>query len=231
MNAGRDVERLISTWLTEEAIDRPRDRVLATVHQAIERTPQRRFGVAWREPMYVNPLRLAGMAAVFVVAVIGAALVGRATAPDDAGGPSSPGPTSSATASGPSLEDYRAARDAICVRYSAQMNPLKPQIDGLTGQETPADDRAVAVQAMTDIVTLNEAMTTELNRLKPPTTLEADHVVQITDYQHMSALLRQELAQVAAGDYAGALALELATDPLSQDIASFENVNDLSHCP
>jgi hypothetical protein len=231
MNAGRDVERLISNWLTEEATDRSRDRVLATVHQTIEHTPQRRFRVAWREPMYVNPLRLAGMAAVFTVAVIGAALVGRATAPGGAGGPPSPGPSSSEAASGSSLEDYRAARNEICLSYSAQMNPLKPQIVGLTEPGTPADDRAVNVQAMTDIITLNEAMTAELSRLVPPTALEADHLVQITDYQHMSALLRQELERVAAADYAGALALDLATNPLSQDIGRFENANHLSHCP
>ena len=55
MNAGRDVERQISAWLTDEATDRSRDRVLAAVHQAVERMPQRRFGAGWR----VNSIRVA----------------------------------------------------------------------------------------------------------------------------------------------------------------------------
>jgi hypothetical protein len=79
MNAGPDVERLISTWLVEEAPERAPDRILGAAGTTIDRTKQRRFA-AWREPMLVSTSRLVAAAAIVIAAVVGAGLIGRSTA-------------------------------------------------------------------------------------------------------------------------------------------------------
>jgi len=73
MNAGRDVEQLIATWLVEEAPARAPDRILADARARIDRTKQQRFADAWREPMTISTRRLLVAAAAIVLAVIGAA--------------------------------------------------------------------------------------------------------------------------------------------------------------
>lgn len=95
MNAGRDVERLIAGWLTEEAPGRAPDRLLESTADVIDRTKQRRFLAAWREPMTISLRGLALAAALILVVAVGAAWVGRSTA-SVGNGPQSPSP-------GPSL--------------------------------------------------------------------------------------------------------------------------------
>jgi hypothetical protein len=80
MNAGPDVERLISDWLVEEAPERAPDRILGEASTTIERTKQRRFGAAWREPMMLSTSRLVVAAAVVIAAVVGAGWIGRSSA-------------------------------------------------------------------------------------------------------------------------------------------------------
>ena len=59
MNAGHDVERLISDWLASEAPVRAPDRVLESAGNVIDRTKQRRFAAAWRERFMQLTLRRA----------------------------------------------------------------------------------------------------------------------------------------------------------------------------
>jgi hypothetical protein len=230
MNAGRDVERVIAGWLEEEAAARAPDRVLGAARQSISRTGQRRLVVAWREPMYVSPLRLAGMAAVFAVAVVGAAWFGRMTASSGVGGTpiATPTPTASAEAT---IAQYRAARNQICTRYAAELNPLKPQLNGIYDAATTAADRATKVQALTRIADRADEMIGELQALTVPAAVAADHNTQLARLQDTTSLIRQALARVAAGDLAGAQALDLATDPLSRNVEAFESKYQLAACP
>ena len=80
MNAGPDVERLISDWLVEEAPERAPDRILGEASTTIERTKQRRFGAAWREPMTLSTSRLVVAAAIVIAAVVAAGWIGRSSA-------------------------------------------------------------------------------------------------------------------------------------------------------
>ena len=48
MNAGPDVEPLLSDWLDEEAPARAPDRILLTAADRLDHTRQWRFGVTWR---------------------------------------------------------------------------------------------------------------------------------------------------------------------------------------
>ena len=72
MNAGRDVERLITDWLAEEAPPGAPDRLLESARQAITRTSQRRFGANWRDTMNTTLARLVaiGAAAALTVGVV-----------------------------------------------------------------------------------------------------------------------------------------------------------------
>jgi hypothetical protein len=72
MNAGRDVQRLISGWLEEEAPTRAPDRILTSAAHVIDNTKQRRaWRAPWRLPM--NPaIRVAAIALVAIVAVAAA---------------------------------------------------------------------------------------------------------------------------------------------------------------
>ncbi len=103
MNAGPDVERLISGWLREEAPGRAPDRVLEAAGRTIDRTRQRRFVAGWRESMF--GLRgLAAAAAIAALVVAGAFYVTRPSlGPGDQPTPSitiEPTPTIASTGSG-----------------------------------------------------------------------------------------------------------------------------------
>jgi len=229
MSAGRDVERLISAWLTDEATDRSRDRVLVAVREAVDRMPQRRFRAAWREPMYISPLRLAGMAAVVSIAIAGAGLIGRATAPNQAGGHPSAAPSPVATEV--MLESYRVARDAICERYEALVDPLKPQLDGIYDPELPEGDRLTKTAALAAIGDGFDAMIAELAALPVPAEIAEQHAENLADWNAVLRLIREAVGDVQAGDLVNAERMDRATDAFSEDIISFERSFRLKSCP
>jgi hypothetical protein len=236
MNAGRDVERLIAGWLEEEAEGRAPDRVLDGARRSIATTGQRRLVVAWREPMYVSPLRLAGLAAAFAVAIAGAAWFGRVTAPAGVGGEPTSTPAASVPAPSPessqaAMHDYRTTRNEICTRYADELNPLKEQITGLYDTATPAATRAAGIQTLSHIADRLDALIGELRTIPAPPAVAADHVAYLARFQDAVSLIRQELVQLAAGHLAEAQALDLATDPLSRQQEAFENKYGLAACP
>jgi hypothetical protein len=230
MSAGRDVERLISSWLIEEATDRSRDRVLAAVRQAVDRMPQRRFGAAWRDPMYVSPTRLAVMAAALVVALLGGAAIGRMTAP--AGGSGGPAPTDSPSGSTRDpLVQYRADRDAICERYLAATDPLRPQFEDLYNPEETAAERAPKIAALDAFADQYDLMVSELAALAAPVEIAADHAATVARYDAVGSLIHGVVGRLNAGDLAGAQSLDLATDPIAREIERFETNQVLVGCP
>lgn len=229
MNAGRDVERLISAWLTGEAPDRSRDRVLTAVHQAVDRMPQRRFGAAWRDPMYISPTRLAVMAAALVVAVVGGAVLGRMTAPGGSGGPA-PIETPFESPRDP-LVQYRAERDEICARYVAATDPLRPQFADLYDPaETPAE-RAPKIAAIDAFADQYDLMVNELADLSAPPAIAGEHAATVARYDDVAGLIHGIVERLNAGDMAGAESLDLGTDPIAIEIEQFETNYDLVGCP
>lgn len=234
MSAGRDIERLISDWLAEEAAPGSPDRLLTDARRSIATTGQRRMFAAWREPVYLNPMRLAAMAAALIIAVGGGTILGRLTSPT---APAAPGPTASATtpaateAPTVTLATYRAARNEICQRYAAQLNPLKDQLGGLYDVATPAADRAASTLALANIVDGAVALIAELERLEVPPSMLADHTTNVARLEDSTSLIRAALARLASGDLAGAQALDLATDPLSRQVEAFETKYQLAACP
>lgn len=230
MNAGRDVERLIAGWLADEAASRAPDRVLDAARVTIDRTRQRRWVAAWREPMFINPLRAAVLAGVLVIALVGGAFVGRATAPDGAGVQPTSSPAASALP-GTSLEQYRTARNEICTRYASAVDPLKPQLEGLHDAATSPADRAAKAAVLLQIVTQLEAMVRELDGLEAPADLAADNRAYVTRYQDMNLLIRKLLTRVNEGDLEAAAAIDDAIDVLNGPMLAFETGNGLELCP
>jgi hypothetical protein len=235
MNAGRDVELLIAGWLEEEAADRAPDRVLESARLTIDRTRQRRERAAWREPVYLSQLRLAGMAAVMAIAVIGAGVIGRATAP---GAGAQSGATPSATESGspaPSstitIDSFRTARDAICDRYLPLLDPLKTAMDGIYDPELTVAERQPKLDALRQTRIELDRMIGELRGLEVPSGLAVDTAVALAALDSTSRLIAQAIGRLEAGDLAGAEALDLATDPNSREVAAYVRRHGLQNCP
>jgi hypothetical protein len=88
MNAGHDVERLVSDWLLDEAPGRAPDRILESTATVIDRTKQRRFGAAWREPSSVAMRGLALSAAIGVGVVALGLIALNLSRENGVGGPS-----------------------------------------------------------------------------------------------------------------------------------------------
>lgn len=104
MNAGPDVERLISDWLVEEAPARAPDRILETAAHRSAHTRQRRFGAVRRTfPDMKISWQLAAAAVVGILVIaLGAAYLGRNASGGVGGGPAAtatPSPTATATES------------------------------------------------------------------------------------------------------------------------------------
>jgi hypothetical protein len=88
MNAGRDVERLVSDWLLDQAPGQAPDRILESTATVIDRTKQRRFGAAWREPSSVAMRGLALSAAIGVGVVALGLIALNLSRENGVGGPS-----------------------------------------------------------------------------------------------------------------------------------------------
>ena len=235
MNAGRDVERLIAGWLVEEAVAGAPVRVLDSIRLSIDRVPQRRFIAAGRHSVSLSMTRLAAIAAVFIAALLGAGAFGRLTAPVAAPNPSSnPGPTSPApgqSAAGVSLDSYRVARNEICARYRAQLDPLKPSFAHLYDAGLTDDERSVFANVLLGYANGSEQMESELATLQAPPEIAAQHAEMVANLKEVNRLIRDVLAKIANKDLEGARASDLATDPYSRATETFERDNDLQPCP
>jgi hypothetical protein len=97
MNGRIDAERILDAYLAPEA-DRLPDRVLDAALADIARTPQRRaIRVPWRFPTMPVLSRMTGIAAVALVAVVGAGALMYLNSTSGTGGPPTNPPTTAAT--------------------------------------------------------------------------------------------------------------------------------------
>jgi hypothetical protein len=233
MNAGRDVEPLISGWLSEEAPERAPDRILTSAGRTIDGTRQRRPGAAWKEPTMTSTARLLAAAAVLIVAVAGAAWIGRNTA--GVGGPSSPpaaSPTATAPAAAPAvtLQTYRAARDAYCTPANDHLIALNTQAGSLDPAASAAD-RVAMITILQQIIALGDDEVAHLSALDPPREITEEHATDVVHHRDTIALLREVLALVEAGKITEANAVSDATVAMSSTEEAFEAKYSLAGCP
>lgn len=234
MNAGRDVERLIASWLVEEAPGRAPDRILDAAGRVIDRTNQRRIVAEWREPMYVT------MRGLLAAAVIGAVLVGgaifflRGAPATDVGASPTPSLTASATPDAASeLAAYRVARNAIC-EAAAALPPVPNaelwEFDTVYDPNRSAEDRAASIVVGGAIADRWEAWVDQLDALTAPPQVAAEHIAYVAHYRDFIQLIRSELVYLADNRVAEAKALDGALAPVGDDLQEFERKYQLSPC-
>ena len=234
MNAGRDVERLVSKWLAEQAEVRAPDRVLDSSRRTIDRTVQRRWVAAWREPVTLTMTRLVALAATLAIAIGGAAWLGRATAPGIGGTPTPmPVATSVSTSPAPAvtLATYQAARDEICVRYRFEINRRESGLDELYDPNLPAIDRTAKTATLVQLRDHLVAMVAELGAIPAPPELAAENTSQLGAYNSTLTLLSEVLTRLEKKKYTEARAMDLATDPFSRAIGAYETKHGFLSCP
>jgi hypothetical protein len=239
MNAGPDVERLISDWLTEDAPAHAPDRILDGAARTIDRTKQRRLGAAWREPMNISMSRLAAAAVFILLAVVGAGLLGRASANvgiSPSSVPSSQAPATQPPSASPAalasvtLAEYRTARDAICTSYVQQGQPINAAIAGVEDPKLTPAQRLPHLQALDQFVALGRAMISDLRDLDVPPELAAEHAANIARYEDTLSVLANEAELFRKGDLAGAAAVDQAMAPISGLIGDYERKYGLVDC-
>lgn len=237
MNAGPDIERLISDWLIEESPANAPDRILHQAARIIDRTKQRRFGAAWREPMSISAPRLIATAAVIIVAIVGAGWFGRSTAGVGQTSPSAPPLGTTASASpfpasiGTSLVEYRAARNAICTEGVRAKGQLSPRYARIFDPAAAASQRADGIDALDSFASLAEGVADQLAVLNVPTDLQSDHQANVTRYRDVAALIRYEIGLLRTGKLDEAQAVDKSIDTLIPAISLFEQENRLVGCP
>jgi hypothetical protein len=230
MNAGPDVERLIATWLVEESPGRAPDRILANAARTIDRTRQRRFLAAWREPVSIGLRGFAAMAAVLILALIGAAWIGRSTASVGTSSAQSPASSPAPTQAGVTFAAYKAARDAICTPAIAQVIALNQQAAELHPDTTPSDIPKLAAN-LQQIIAIGTAATDQIAALEPPASMAAEHQADVYRHRDAIVLLGEAVDQLNAANLTTANAMSDATEPLSRIEEQYEQKYGFAGCP
>jgi hypothetical protein len=144
MNAGPDIERLITSWLIEESPGRAPDRILEAAGRVIDRTHQRRFVAAWREPMHLTIRGFMVAAAIGAVFIGGTLLLLPGAPSSNVGGPPivsqapaspTPSPSPSPSASGPLTACGLLTSDEVETYAAAGSLGARPSASG-TGVST-----------------------------------------------------------------------------------------------
>ena len=180
--------------------------------------------------------RLVAVLAILVVVVGGGAVwLGRSTAgvgaPNATQSPPSPSPaTPSPSPNGPTLQSYRAARDAICAPLLQQIIALNDAGATLHPDTTPGD-LAASIANLEGVIALGEGEIASLATLMPPAAVAADHAADVTHHRDTLAVLKEALAKLRAGKVAEANAIADATKPLSGAEGAFEGKYALGGCP
>jgi hypothetical protein len=218
VNAGRDVERLIATWLVEESPERAPDRILANAAGTIDRTRQRRFLAAWREPVSIGLRGFAAMAAVLILALIGAAWIGRSTASVGTG--PSQAPATSATSAGVTLAQYRAAFAAVCASITRPPDP------------GPSPSPAELVAFLQATIAMGNDEAARFEALQPPPDLVTDHLANIQTLKDVLALLNHEIELIQANKVDEVATVDESTGSLNRSREQFAAKYGLSTaCP
>ena len=231
MNAGRDVERQISEWLAVEAATGAPDRVVHETRRLVNSTGQRRFLAAWREPMYLSPIKLAAVAAALAVAVGGGFLLGRSSSSLGPAAPATTMPATPAPSAATSLESFRSARNEICVRYASLADPYKDAYLGAFDPGVSPTELASKVEALRQLRIQVNRMLGELQELPVPAEIAAEQAVALANQDSVNRLIAQTIDRFVANDLAGAEALDLATNPNARQIENFEKRYSLTNCP
>jgi hypothetical protein len=220
----------IADWLEADPDQAPPE-VLRTVESALPSIPQRRaLRLPWRN-LPMNKLVPIG-ATILLLAALGAGAVAVGSRPSTTTPtPTAPAALAASPAPGVTTESYRAARDKVCKAAAALADPVKARLAPLYDEASTPAQKAGAIAAIREVVALGTDLAAKLSALDVPPELVAEHAANIANNRDILILLRESLALHDAGKTAEALAVDLATDGISEQMNAFEIRYGLAPCP
>jgi hypothetical protein len=222
----------IADWLEADPDHAPPE-VLRTVESALPSIPQRRvLRLPWRN-LRMNKLAPIG-ATILLLAALGAGAVAVGSRPSTTTptpAPTAPAAVQASTSPGVTALGYIAARDKVCKAATARAEPVKARVGPLYDNAATPAQKADAIAAVRDFVTLASQFTDELAALDAPPELVAEHAANVANYRDILILIRRSLALHDAGKTADALAVDLATDGIAKQVGAFEGRHGLAPCP
>lgn len=185
--------------------------------------------------MIISMGRLVAAAAVFVVAVVGAGLVGRASAPGAGETNGSPvpvvSPSPSASPSAPTIASYRAARNAMCATARAASPNLNDQLEGVYDPNLTKAERAAKIAVLQQIIEFGKSLRTQMAAIPAPPEMANDIAAVLARSEDNQAILEQEVVLLKADKLSEAQQVDLLTDPINRMAEQFEQKYSLMPCP
>lgn len=191
--------------------------------------------------MIISMGRLVAAAAIFLVAVVGAGLVGRASAPAG-GGDVRPSPIPSPSASpspipspspstGPTVASYRTAHNAMCATARATSPNLNNQLEGIYDPKLTKAQRAAKIAVLQQIVDFGESLRSQTAAIPAPPEMKSDIAAVLARSEDNQAILEQEIGLLKAGKLSEAQQVDILTDPINRMAEQFEQKYNLDPCP
>lgn len=231
MSEDKRFERGARTWLEDGPTRAPERAVMEALAQ-VETTPQERdLRVPWRMPVMTLPVRLAAVALLVALAAGGTYLVAGAlpdTSPTVTPVPAVASPSSAAP---DAMAWYRAARNDICNAAMIAKDPLAERYAKVTDPAASEKERADALEALKELVVLNDGVADQLASIDVPPEFVAEHATNLAQFQDVTTLIEEVVALLEAGNLADAGAVDRATDPISRQIEAWESRNRVFPCP
>ena len=222
----------IADWLEADPNVAPPE-VMRTVESAIPSIPQRRvLRLPWRNLPMNRPMLVFATLALLTVVGIGAVTVGSrpsTTTPTPA--PTAPAAVEASAPPAVTVTAYTAGRDRICTAASVQAEPVKARLNLLYDADATGAQKADAIAALREYLTLATAYTADLAALEVPQDLLSEHAANVANFKDIHILIRESLALHDAGRTSDALAVDLATNGIAAQINAFERRLGLIPCP
>jgi hypothetical protein len=169
-------------------------------------------------------------AGLVVIAVVAAGFLGCSTA--SVGTQSSPSPVvtpvPSPTAHVATVQEYQAARDAVCTDAWVTRNELEARVVGEFYTDPMKPENIQQARDMADFI---RSFSGALDALEVPPALAADEAQSIARYRDTAALIDQLVALLEQGKIEEARAVDNATEPLGHGIELYETKYGLKPCP
>jgi hypothetical protein len=225
----------IADWLEADPDHAPPD-LLRTVAGAIPSIPQRRaLRLPWRSLPMHRLVILGASVALLAALGLGAWTVGsRPVVPAVTTAPSVPAAVEASPDPSPTdaMAGYVAARNAVCEAANRVGGPIKERIDpALYAPDASEAERTDALDALREFADLADGYVAQLEALEAPPALVAEHAANAARYRDVLILIRTSLALHDEGRRTEAIAVDFATDGISELISVYETRHRLTPCP
>ena len=108
---------------------------------------------------------------------------------------------------------YRAARNDICNAAMIAKDPLAERYAKVTDPAASETERADALEALKELVVLNDGVADQLASIDVPPEFVAEHATYLAQFQDVTTLIEEVVALLEAGNLADAGGRSRATQP------------------